>query len=156
MKKNETPYAAAIRLLSMRAMSAGELREGLLRRGYAPEDADEAVTRVTEAGFIDEAAYAEALVRRYTERGYGPRALPARLRQHGLSSETIAAAMQPLETDEDALDALARKFLRGENTQAARQRSAAALARRGFPFHEINAALRRVCGTADGVESDDE
>ncbi len=155
MKKNETPYAAAIRLLSMRAMAAWELREGLLRRGYAPEDAEDAVTRVTEAGFIDEAAYAEALVRRYTQRGYGPRALPARLRQHGLPADVIAAALQPIEPDGDALDTLARKFLRGENTEKSRQRAAAALARRGFPIHEINAALRRVCGAVDGVLEDE-
>ena len=137
-------------------MSARELRDGLVRRGYSAEDADETVVRVLEAGYIDEAAYAEALVRRYTERGYGPRALPARLRQHGLPSDVIAAACQPLETDEDAIDALARKFLRGENTEASRQRAAAALARRGFPIHEINAALRRVCGVTDGVLLDDE
>ena len=155
MKTDESPFSAAVRLLSMRAMSARELREGLLRRGFSSEDADDAVTRVTEAGYIDEAAYAEALVRRYTERGYGPRALPGRLRQHGLPADVIAAALQPIEPDGDALDALARKFLRGENTEASRQRAAAALARRGFPIHEINAALRRVCGAADGVLEDE-
>ena len=155
MKTSESPYAAAVRLLSMRAMSARELRDGLMRRGYAPEDAEEAVQRVLEAGYIDEAAYAEALVRRYTAKGYGVRALPPRLRQHGLPSDVIAAAMADLSTDEDELDALLIRQLRGKNDEASRAKAGAALARRGFPIHEINAALRRVCGAVDGVLEDE-
>ena len=145
MKRPETPYAAAVRLLSMKAMSAAELRDGLVRRGCSAEDAEAAVARVSELGFIDENAYAEALVRRYTARGYGPRALPARLRQHGLSAETIAAAMQTLpDRDGEELDAMVRKYLRGENTEASRARAGAALARSeyGVTDPEVLDAIR--------------
>ena len=83
------------------------------------------------------------------------RALPPRLRAHGLPADVIASAVSGLETDEDALDALARRFLRGDVSDAARRRAGAALARRGFPIHEITAALRRVCGAGDGVFDDE-
>ncbi len=150
-----TPYAAAVRLLSMRAMSRAELRDALLRRGCEPQDAEAAVERVTELRFIDEAAYAESLARRYAARGYGRRALSAKLRAHGLDRETADAAIGALPDDDGAIDALALKFLRGATDDASRRRAAGALARRGFSISEINRALGRVCGAQDGVFEDE-
>ncbi len=152
---DQSPYAAAVRLLAMRAMSRVELRDALLRRGFEPIDAETAVERVTELHFIDEPAYAESLARRYSARGYGKRALFARLRAHGLDDETIRAALDALPENEDALDALALKFLRGDEDASARRRATAALLRRGFSISEINRALGRVCGAQDGVFEDE-
>ncbi|MEA4823162.1 MAG: regulatory protein RecX [Clostridiaceae bacterium] len=152
---DQSPYATAIRLLAMRAMSRAELRNALLRRGFEPTDADAAVDRITELHFIDEPAYAESLVRRYAARGYGKRALFSRLRAHGLDDEPIRAALSALPENDDALDALAMKFLRGDEDVSARRRATAALLRRGFSINEINRALGRVCGAQDGVFEDE-
>ncbi len=149
MKTNESAQAAAVRLLSMRAYSRAELSERLSRRGYAPDEAASALDRLEQLGYIDEEAYAESLVRRYAAKGYGVRAIPAQLRAHGLPSEAIDRAMSGYEPDGGRLSALAQKLLRGDGSDASRRRVTAALLRRGFPIHEITAALNGICGARD-------
>lgn len=152
MKTSEprTAYTTAVRQLAMRAMSKAELYEKLVRQGYPAEEADDAVAAVTERGYIDEDAYARSLVKRYAKRGYGRRAVFARLRAHGLDAKVIEPALEELEYDEDMLVKLALKYLKGETGAEAVRRAGAALYRRGYTPEQIKTALRNA-----GTETDE-
>ena len=49
---------AAVRYLGMRPRSTHEIRDYLHRKGYSPETVDTAVGRLTERGYLDDAAFA--------------------------------------------------------------------------------------------------
>lgn len=138
----------------MRAMSRRELHDALLRREYSPEEADAAVETCMNRGFIDEAAYARLLVRRYSEKGYGKRALFPRLRAHGLDSDLISAALDELTVSDDQIDALLQKRLRGDFSEASRNRAAAFLLRRGYSYSDIRRAMERLSIDCSCVPAD--
>ena len=154
MKPKDSPLNAAVKLLSIRAMSRRELHDALLRREYSPDEADAAVETCVERGFIDEAAYARMLVRRYSEKGYGKRALFPRLRTHGLDSDLISEALDELTVSDDQLDTLLQKRLRGDFSENALNRAAAFLCRRGYAYSDIRRAMERFSIDCPGDSAD--
>lgn len=134
----------AAELLSRRAMSAGELRRRLREKGASPEHAEAAADRMLELGVIDEAVYAEMVVRRCTARGYGRRRAEQELLRHMVPREYWEDALQALPDPEDKLDSLIESRLKGAvPDEAQRKKLAAYLQRRGYGWEEIRAALRR-------------
>ncbi|MFR3969301.1 MAG: hypothetical protein ACLTZE_05420 [Evtepia sp.] len=61
----------AVDLLSVRAMSAGQLNEKLMAKGATERQAAETVAWAVEIGLVNDAEYAKALVRHYQAKGYG-------------------------------------------------------------------------------------
>ncbi len=130
--------------LSRRAMSAGELERKLREKGAAPEHAEAAVSRMLELGVIDEAAYAEMIIRRCGARGYGRRRAEQELMRHQIPREYWADALEGLPAAEEKLDALIDARLKGgEPDETQRRKLAAYLQRRGYSWEEIRAALHR-------------
>src|SRR5258708_21239059 len=82
-----------LRLLARRAHSRLELRQKLLRRGYDPVDVDAALTRLAELGYVDDAAFARGLVRRWSL-VRGPRALAGELAARAIDPAGIPQAPQ--------------------------------------------------------------
>jgi regulatory protein len=78
-----TAYEVGIRLLTRRAHSRVELRRKLARRGYGEEDIGAALARLGELGYLDDAAFAAAHVRRRSATR-GPLALSAELAARGV------------------------------------------------------------------------
>jgi regulatory protein len=157
---------AAMAYLERYASSAENLRRVLRRkvhkrcreRGEDPaafEAAiDEVVTKARRVGLVDDARYADARVATLRRRGGSTRAIRARLAAKGVDAETLAAALQAEEGDEEAAArALARRRrlgpYRARDRAAFRDKDLAALARAGFPFD----VARR---TIDGDPPDDE
>ena len=72
---NEDKYRAALdaaaKQLSYRALSAKGLRDKLLDKGHDEEAADYALAWLTERHLLDDAAYAESVVRSCARKGYG-------------------------------------------------------------------------------------
>lgn len=134
----------AAELLSRRAMSAGELERKLREKGASPEHAEAAVQRMSELGVIDEAAYAEMLIRRCGAKGYGRRRAEQELLRHQVPREYWADALEALPAAEEKLDALiAARLKNGTPDEAQRKKLAAYLQRRGYGWEEIRSALRR-------------
>jgi regulatory protein len=50
----------ALKLLSGRAQSTGEIRQKLRMRALRPEDADQAIARLKELGYLDDRRFAES------------------------------------------------------------------------------------------------
>lgn len=150
----ETAYGAALTALARRAHSRAELEAKLARRGHAPEDVEAALARVAEAGYLDDAQFAQALVRR-RHSGRGAGAIAAELRAKGISREVASAALAGLEPEDQAASALglARRSLGPGSSRADVQRVAGRLLRRGYSSEVAWAACRTA--TEGGAEPGD-
>ena len=105
---------AAAKQLSYRALSAKMLRDKLLGKGHDEEAADYALAWLTERRLLDDAAYAESVVRSCARKGYGAMRIRQELTRRGVGRETAEAAMQGFSPDRAQLCALLDKRLRGD------------------------------------------
>lgn len=113
-------------------------REALLASAEAAAD------RFAELGLINDEEYARTVVRHYAAKGYGVRRIRDELYRRGVPREYWDEALAEFEAGEDALDKLVRQKLRGaEPTREDLKKVSDYLARRGFGWEEISAALER-------------
>lgn len=149
-----------LRALTVAPRSRGELATAMRRKGVPDEAADEVLTRLTRAGLIDDAAFAEAWVSsRHVGRGLGRRALAGELRRRGVEPRLVEAALEQVEdTDEVvAATALVRRRLpstAGLPVSTRVRRLCAMLARKGYSGALAARVVRDVLGeeAADLVE----
>jgi len=150
----QTPISqAAWRLLSFRPRTRDELRRRLLQKGYGPAAVEEELTRLSELGYLDDAAFARTLVAERQAGGAarGSLALRSELRRRGVAREIAEAVVEP-ENDARLVAAVAAKKARllSELPQAAfRRRLGAFLQRRGFD-HETAREAVEAAWRADG------
>jgi regulatory protein len=140
-----TPVQRALGLLTRREHSSRELTRKLTARGVDAAQAKAAVDKLANAGWQDDARFAEALVRSRAGAGYGQVRIRAELGTHGFDREAVAAAMDGYEGDwaENARDLVRRRFGSGVAEDRVLQRKAADfLIRRGFAAAHIRAATR--------------
>lgn len=140
-----TPTQRALGLLTRREHSRRELARKLVARGVEEDEAQQAIERLAQAGWQDDARFAESLVRSRVASGYGPRHIRAELGTHGLDQAAIAAALDGFEGDwrELARDLVRRRFGdAGPQDPAQRRRAADLLLRRGFDGDCVRAATR--------------
>jgi regulatory protein len=108
------------------------------RKGVPDEAADEVLSRLTRAGLIDDAAFAEAWVTsRHGARGLGRRALAGELRQRGVEPGLVEAALEQVDDADEvvAATALVRRRLAstaGLPAPTRVRRLCAMLARKGY------------------------
>ena len=95
--KDDKSYDAALdralTLLEYRARSAQEMRRALMQREFPEDVADEVVARLRELGYIDDAAYARALVSSTIRKGSGSRRARYALMQRGVPDDVSAEAL---------------------------------------------------------------
>lgn len=159
----------AVELLSARAMSRKELMEKLStpsrRRKKAGEErepdpellaqqrealrasAEQVADRMEELGLLNDEEYGKAIVRHYSAKGFGVRKIRDELYRRGVPRDCWESALcERTEGEEDGskLDELVRKKLHGaEPTRENLKKASDYLARRGFGWEEISAALER-------------
>jgi len=158
-------YQYALRLLSYRLRSTAEVRQRVAGKGYADDQAEAVVARLTELGLLDDRVFAQTWVEnRRALRPRGRQALQAELRQKGLAAGVIAAALEEARVDEGEAEqalALAREraaALVGLERPDFFRRLQGYLARRGFSPDAVVPAVRRVweeVGQAGSAESDE-
>ena len=99
-----------LRLLAVRPRTRAELADALRRRGIPELDATAVLERYGEVGMIDDETFAKAWVSsRHAARGLARGALARELRQRGVDSSTISAALE--EVDGDTERATARSLV---------------------------------------------
>jgi regulatory protein len=146
----EAAFEVGIRLLGLRAHSRRELAVKLARRGFTEAAAEPALERLAGLGYLDDAAYARALVRRRAS-GRGRALIAAELAAKGVSREVTGAALEDLDraTQLDAATRLGRRLAGSlEFDSAAAARLVRRLLRRGFPASVAVQAVRTVSGQA--------
>jgi regulatory protein len=147
-----------LRLLALSPKTRAQLAAALRKRDIPDEVADEVLSRFEDVGLIDDAAFARAWVEsRHYSRGLAGRALSAELKQRGVASDEIRAALEE-QLSPDAEATAARRLVdkklgstRGQPPEQRTRRLAGMLARKGYPpglaFRVIREALE-----AEGVQ----
>lgn len=143
----------ALKSLSGRAQSTGELRTKLQRRAIRPEDVDETLSRLKNAGYLDDRRYAESFATsRLNGEKFGRTRVIRDLRQHRVAPPLAEESVQKVYEDVDEVamieDWVRRKYrtadrehlFEGEKELAAAYRR---LVRAGFRSGEILKVLKR-------------
>ncbi len=144
----------AANILSARPLSRAELEKRLVQKGEAPAHAAAACDELERLGYLDDGQYARTLAQYYARRGYGPRKIRDELYRRGVPRELWDQALEDLEEDGAAIDRfVASRLGRIEHPDRADvKRVSDALARRGYSWSQISAALSRY---ADALEEQD-
>ena len=133
----ERPLAIsrALNTLGYRARSVYELRERLLRAGYAGATVDVVVDRLEELGYLDDEEFARGAAREKA-RKYGPRRIYGELRRAGVEEEVAQGVVEEEFAErsefEAALAAARRRYNTGEGFDAQSRRVYGFLMRRGY------------------------
>ncbi len=142
----------ALSTLTARPMSRRDLIARLKDKDASDAEAEEVADWLERLGLLNDAEYAKALVRHYADKGYGPYKLRDELYRRGVPKQFWDAALEEAQGPEEAIDALLRQKLKGARPDRKELKKASdALARRGFRWQDISAALRRY-----GAEIEDE
>jgi len=159
--EESTMKSKALDMLSARPMSHKELVDKLSarpRRSFSEEEdspesshetlrlqANSVANRLEELGLLNDAEYALQVTRHYSAKGYGPHKIRDELFRRGVPREYWDDALDSLGDPAEAIDAFLEKKLcsAAPKDRASVKRAADSLARRGFRWEDINAALAR-------------
>ncbi|MEO7058698.1 MAG: regulatory protein RecX [Lapillicoccus sp.] len=146
--REEEARQIVLRQLTMGPRTRKQLADKLREREYEDDVVDRVLDRMTAVGLVDDAAYAETLVRtKQAGRGLSRRALAQELRSKGVDDELVAEALGSLdpESERALAEALAAKKMRamgGLEPQVQSRRLVGMLARKGYPPSVIYAVVR--------------
>ncbi|CAN5353915.1 hypothetical protein BH09GEM1_BH09GEM1_05070 [soil metagenome] len=146
-------YDRALNMLAFRARSATELARALVRKGADRAHVDQAIARLVEQGFIDDAAFARALARaRVVGANHSNRRVQQELLRKGVAREVAEDAIGEV-FEQEGVDPMAlvetaarRKMRTLASLEPAvrRRRLYGFLARRGFDADDIRRAMDMV------------
>src|SRR5690349_560527 len=153
-----------LRLLTIAPRTRAQLAQAMHRGGVPDEAAEAVLTRFTDAGLIDDAAFARAWVEsRHHSRGLSKRSLSAELRRHGIQNDEIREAVDALDPEQEVDTArrlVERKLAsnRGRPPEARARQAAGMLARKGYPpglaFRLIREAMQEEGAELDEMDAD--
>ena len=139
-----TAKEKALQLLDKRDYSRAELLRKLAEKDFNEAEATEAVDRLAELGFVDDARYAPIIVRHYAAKGYGAQRVRQELQRRGIPKELWDEAMEQMPQQDDTIDRLLRSKLKSETPDRAElKRASDFLLRKGYGWDEIKAAVAR-------------
>jgi regulatory protein len=138
---------AAIRYLGYRPRSESEVRQRLLKRGFAGDVAEKALARLKEQGLVDDAAFARFW--KENRESFSPRSrrlTALELRRKGLATDVIEAVIGEIDESDSAYRAALVKARRLHlaDYPLFRRRLGAYLGRRGFGYDIVNETVARV------------
>lgn len=143
----ESAYEKALRFLEPRPRSTIEVKQQLLKKKITAEVADRVTARLTDAGLLDDAAFAKYWVENREQfRPRAARALRFELKRKGLSTADITDAVGEIDESESAYRAgVARaKRWRALERREFVEKLTAFLVRRGFSYDVAKQAVTRL------------
>ncbi|MGD0245170.1 MAG: regulatory protein RecX [Streptosporangiaceae bacterium] len=153
-----------LRLLTIAPRTRAQLAQAMHRGGVPDEVAEAVLNRFTDAGLIDDAAFARAWVEsRHYSRGLSKRSLSAELRRHGVDNDEIREAVDALDPEQEVDTArrlVERKLAssRGRPPEARVRQAAGMLARKGYPpglaFRLIREIMQQEGAELDELDAD--
>ncbi len=135
--------------LGLKSRTRHEMEAYLKRRQYAPEVIAAVMDKLKDYGFIDDEQLSQRAVDTLSRQRLGRGAIERKLRQRGVDKDLAREALnayQPEDENENARE-LARTLwerYRDEEPRKRWQKTAAALARRGFSWDSIQSALQNL------------
>ena len=155
----------ALRVISVRALSAGEMRTRLRRRKAAPEIVESTMAKLREYGYLDDSTFAGAYASaRKDNQGHGKERVLRDLRQRQVPSALAEAAVVETYADTDEVELiesyLNRKFRReklGDYLKEPAHLSSAfrRLRYAGFSASNSIRVLKRFSERADELEGEE-
>lgn len=145
----------AAHFLSYRPRSIQEVRRNLEQKDTPPAVIDAAVARMSEQGYLDDAAFARYWVEnRNTFKPLSPRALRHELRQKGIDNAVINEVLSDLDADEAAYTAARGQVsrLRVRDRRQFRTKLGGFLQRRGFSYATANDVIQRLLDEIDAED----
>ena len=138
---------AAIHYLGYRPRSESEVRQRLLKRGFAGDATEKAIARLKEQGLVDDAAFARFW--KENRESFSPRSrrlTGLELRRKGLSNDVIEAVVDEIDESDSAYRAALVKagHLSLSDYRLFRRRLGEYLRRRGFGYEVINRTVTRI------------
>lgn len=86
-------------MLARREHSRLELRSKLIAKKFPPNLVDEALAQIAQKTWQSDQRFTQAYIAIRARRGYGPIRIQAELRERGIDSETIMAAIAQYEAE---------------------------------------------------------
>jgi len=153
----ELAREAALSSLDRAMQSRQTLQTKLLQRGYPAGVINQVLDRLEAVGVLDDAVYAQAVVRARLERGLAPRAIKVELARKGVSAEHSQSALAQIDVAQqaDAARRVAAKALRTCHqlpSELRARRVYVALSRRGYSSEVALAALNEFDLEAVGAD----
>ena len=134
------------RYLGRRDRTVAEVRRHLEAKRCEPAAIDAAVAELSEAGYLDDAAYAQRFAEDRRELdGWGAERIARRLAAIGVDREVIAAACEARDHEselEAAVELLRRRFRVPPETDRDRDRALGMLVRKGYDLELAYDAVR--------------
>ena len=134
--------ADGARIASSAMVSRRDLQRKLTAKGATEDEAAETVQWLAELGAVDDSATAAAAVQHYARMGYGPGRIRQELQRRGIPRALWEDAMAHMPPSEEIIAAYLHAKKRDLSDPDQAKKTAAALARRGFSWNDIRAALR--------------
>jgi regulatory protein len=134
------------RYLGHRDRTVAEIRRHLEQKRVEPATIDEAVTVLSEQGYLDDARFAERFAAdRRTLDGWGPDRIERKLAAAGVAAEHIEAAIDARDARHElaaALGVLRRRFPAPPSGDRERGRALGLLVRKGYGLELAHDAIR--------------
>jgi len=150
MNDRSYPFAMdkAVAMLSLRSRTEKEIAESLSKNAYPEKTIARVMSRLVEAGYLNDTSFAESWTSSRINKGIGARRIRMELRQKGISQGEIDSALSSIHEDDMLSNAIrmAEKSAHGKNLAlpADRQKILAALARRGYDYATARQALQAI------------
>jgi regulatory protein len=141
-----TAIETALRLLALSPRSEKDLRDRLRRRGLRYEAIDAAIVRMSELGYLNDAAFARLYVEsRQSSTPRSGRALAFELKRKGVDQDLASEAVAEISDADAAYEAAQRRLraLRSLDRPAFTRRLGSFLASRGFSYGVARTTIDR-------------
>ena len=143
MQNKEKALAVAAACLNYKNRSSRKLYDKLLEKGIEPEDAEHAIERLRDFGYLNDGEYALTVLRSGMAKGWGKDRIRRKMQEEKLTEQTIEQALEQYILDEDRLDSFIMSQSADLSDPRERKKISDKLYRRGYSWEEIGAALRR-------------
>ncbi|MDP2891910.1 MAG: RecX family transcriptional regulator [Bacillota bacterium] len=160
--ENKYAFDKALGYLTGGMRTTSQVRDYLKRKGFHPGSIQEALEKLEQYGYLNDAHFAQSFVEsRQSKKGVSRRQLANALHRRGLGSEDVEDAVSAISDDEEIHNAIefARKYIKSHQGQAGtlRKKAGRALFAKGFASQTISTALKTVfCDTdEEGVNIDE-
>jgi len=144
----EGAYQKALHFLGYRPRSSAEVRQNLTKRGIPEDLVEQTVTRLQQAGLVNDQEFASAWVEnRNTFQPRSRSALRMELLRKGLNDEVIQPVLDEQVEEAVLASEAARKYARrlaGLDWPEFRRKLGGFLARRGFSYDTLNPVVSEI------------
>lgn len=138
------PFDYAVNYLSRYPKSTHELRNQLRKKGYAPEEIDEAVDLLTKKWFLDDSSYAKLyLSSEVARKGKSLTLIIGKLRQKGVDKDVINELVEKMEEEltEGTTTKVQKEIEKLQNRGLEEKSIIQKLRAKGYKYDQIRACL---------------